>query len=258
MPFGLVLYDNQFTHHGVKCLARLVSADEINLYFLDISHNLVNDLNFRYASRNTPVCNWFMGLKVLTEAISSRGPRFIRVKLSSCGFTPRHAYHLILFCNQNIQLLNLANNFLGECVPFLLSALRTTKLLELGGTMVKSEDLVTVGEVLQSNTCLCRLNISYGMPDLKEKYQKFFIQPLAFCKLFQLITAPESKSELLVFLVPDCYMKDVDACWEVQIGFKSFASRRGYPLNLVRESLLSRRLFMSMDSANQLMKSSLS
>ena len=241
-------------------MARLVSADVINLYFLDISHNLVNDLIYRDVSHKivTPVCNWFMGLKVLTEAISSRGPRFIRVKLSSCGFTFRHAYHLILFCNQNIQLLNLADNFLGECVPFLLSALRTTKALELGGTRVKSEDLLAVGEVLQSNTCLCRLSISYGVSDMEEECQKFFIQPLAFCKLFELITAPESKSGLTVFLVPDCYMKDVDACWQVQIGLKRFASRRGYPLYLVRASLLSRRFVMSRDSVNQLKKSSLS
>ena len=59
MPFGLVLYENQFTHHGVKSLARLVSADAINLYFLDISHNLVNDFKFHDAPHKivTPVCN---------------------------------------------------------------------------------------------------------------------------------------------------------------------------------------------------------
>ena len=142
-----------------------------------------------------------MGLKILTEAISSRGPRSIRVKLCSCGFTSRHAYHLILFCNQNIQCLNLANNFLGECVPFLLSALRKTEILELGGTMVKSEHLLTIGEVLQSNTCLIRLHISFGIPDIiKEEWQKIFLQPLAFCKLIELITAPNSKSKLLVFI----------------------------------------------------------
>ena len=98
-------------------MARLVSADEINLYmyFLDISENLVNDFSFQNASHKivTPVCNSFIGLKI---AISSQGSCSIRVKLSSCGFTPRHACHLILFCKK--EVLNLDENFLMECVPF--------------------------------------------------------------------------------------------------------------------------------------------
>ena len=111
---------------------------------------------------------------------------------------------------------------------------------------------------MQSNTCLIRLHISYVMPEIiNEEFQKNFLSPMAFCKLIELITAPNSKSKLLVFIVPDCYMKDVDACRQVQIGLKRFASRRGYPLQVVRDSLFNRRSVMSRDSLNQLKESSL-
>ena len=53
-------------------------------------------------------------------------------------------------------------------------------------------------------------------------------------------------------------MKDVDACRQVKIGLERFASRRGYPLRVVRDSLLNRRSVMSRDGMNQLKKSSLS
>ena len=53
-------------------------------------------------------------------------------------------------------------------------------------------------------------------------------------------------------------MKDVDACREVQIGLKRFASHRGYPLQVVRDSPFNRCSVMSRDSVNQLKKSSLS
>ena len=44
----------------------------------------------------TPVCNSFIGLKILTEAISSRGSCSIQIKLSRCGFSPRQAFDSVL------------------------------------------------------------------------------------------------------------------------------------------------------------------
>ena len=56
--------------------------------FLLFHKTLVMPLTFLYGSHNifTPVCNWFLGLKILAKAMPSR--------LCTCGFTPRHAYYL--------------------------------------------------------------------------------------------------------------------------------------------------------------------
>ena len=66
--------------------------------------------------------------------------------------------------------------------PFLLSALRITRALELNDAWVNRQDL-TVGEVLQSNRCLCRLkfyDVGHGTKP------RMFFHSLDFCRMLML------------------------------------------------------------------------
>ena len=124
VSIGLQLSENNLTHNSVRSLARLIAAEGINLKFLDISRNLL-----------TRQSSAIEALKILTESMSSaRGFFLSDLFMGCCGFTSRHAYHLVLLLRQNITNLKISGNDLCECVPMLIAAVRQTEHLDICGT----------------------------------------------------------------------------------------------------------------------------
>ena len=220
VSIGIQVCGNNLTHNSVKSLARLIAAEGINLNFLDISSNLL----MRQSST-------LEALKILTESISSARGYFLPVLIMGCcWFTSRHAYHLVLLLRQNIQILDIRENDLRECVPMLVAAAKQTKYLDLGGTFITDKELTQVGRILQSNTCLKKLCIGFGLYD--EPFQTLFLSPEAVFEFIKLITSHTSQSKLSYLSIADCYMHAVDSNEQVQIALKKFSFRRCYPLEI--------------------------
>ena len=218
MSFDLALYANELTHHGVGSLMTLISTGNINLSFLDISRNLI-----------TQKSSGFVALKTLIETLSPN--KIDKLRLYCCGFTSRHAYHLILLIGQVKEYLNISENPLRECVPFLVLATGQLQMMDLRGTQILSQNLLEVGRMLQSNTCLKLLSIGYRLFD--EDAPTSDITPEIVCKFIELITATNSRSVLSTLSIADCYMKAVRSR-RVQDALLMFALRRFcHPLNVV-------------------------
>ena len=243
MPFGLQLFGCNLTHSGVSSLAKLISANRINLNFLDISYNL-----------RTPTSSGFVALKVLTETLSSCDSHVLNLYMYGCGFTSRHAYHLMLLTGSNhgMEMLNISENLLKESVPYLMMSAKQLQVIDFRGTQVIENDLLKLGEVLQSNTCLQQLSIGYGLFD---EFTNMFLEPKAVCKFIKLIAHPESKSALRWLSIADCYMNAVTS---VQGSLSTFALRRGYPLEIVPFSVVHSQFSMGRKFADQLTSSSVS
>ena len=238
LPLGLALYSNNLTHKGVRFLAKLIGADGISLISLDISRNLLiqESADAFEAHLVAQPSSAFEALKTLIEAMSSRSFFLPLLQMYCCGLTSRHAYHLILLLRQNIDFLEISENRLEECVPILVSAARRTSLLDLRGTFVVDKQLIQIGGILQSNTSLKQLSIGFGVYD--EFYHQIYLKPAAICGCIELITASTSKSALSCLTIPDCYIEAVDSNDRVQNALRNFALRRGYPLLIVRFSVI--------------------
>ena len=223
VAIGIQVCGNNLTYNSVKSLARLIAAEGINLYCLDISGNFL-----------TRQSSTFEVLKILTESMSSAQCFFLRMLvMDGCGFTSRHAYHLILLLRQNIKHLKINDNDLCECVSMLVAAVRQTKYLDLRSTFVTDKELIQVGRILQSNTCLEQLLIGF----VNEPFQPQFFSPEAVCEFIKLITSHTSQSKLSFLSIPDCHMNTVDSNEQVQIALKNFCFRRCYPLEIGKFSV---------------------
>ena len=247
MSLGLALYANNLTHISVRSLARLIAAEGIKLKSLDISRNLLT----RQASA-------LVALKNLTESMSSaRGFFLPNLYMYCCGFTSRHAYHLVLLLRQNIKTLIISENYLHECVSMLVAAARQAKCLDLRGTFVTDKELIQVGRILQSNTCLKQLSIGYdGLYD--EPFQPMCLTPKAVCEFIKLITSRTSRSELSFLSIADCYMNAVDSNEQVQTALKKFSVHRCYPLEIVKFSVAHQAMTVGRNFFNQLKQLSIS
>ena len=261
LPLGLAVYGNDLTQKGVRSLAKLIAAEGIKLTFLDISRNLLlnhHETDAYEAHLKAQPYSAFEALKVLIESMSSNSFSLPILQMYCCGLTSRHAYHLILLLRQNINNVNISENRLEECVPFLVAAAtcRHSTFLDLRGTFVTDKQLVQVGGMLQSNTCLMQLSISYGIYD--ESYHQIFLSTSAVCGCIELIAALTSKSALSCLTIPDCYIKDVDSNARVQRALLNFAQRRGYPLVIKSFSEIHGTFALGRGFSKQLKKSSVS
>ena len=228
VKLAIALPRNNLTHNGVRSLARLIAAEGIELIFLNVSDNLP-----------TRASSAFKALQILTESMSSaRGFSLHRLSMHFCGLTSRHAYHLVLLLNQNIECLNMTDNRLWDCVPMLVAAAKWAKRLELADTRLTNKTIIKVGEILQSNTCLKCLTVSFHWDELFQSLIESMLTPEAVCKFITLIASPTSRSELSLLYIPDCYMEAIDRNEEVQIALTTFALRRWYPLKIEKFSIM--------------------
>ena len=232
ISIALFMPANHLTHKSVRSLAKLITAEGIELKILDISYNLLTQQSSALET-----------LKTLTEAMSSaRGVFLHMLSMMFCGFTSRHAYHLVLLLRQNINHVCIGRNDFCESVPMLVAAVRETKKLNLCGTSVTDKELIQVGIILLSNTCLKELSIGFSFRD--EPSQPKYLTPEAVCEFIKLITSRTSRSELSHLSIPECYMNAVESNEQVQIALKTFSLRRCYPLEIVKfQSFIKKSLY---------------
>ena len=171
---AIPLYNEQYTHRGVKALATLITLSSVPLVELWIQ------------------CRDFSSLKILIDAFSS--PTAVNchgLQVSNSGLTSRHVYHLILLLTQAkyLQKFDVSKNpGLHKAVPLLLSAARNLKRIGFLQIPINDQELLEMAQVLQSNTSLKGLHME---SDFKMSYT--FESLIKFVKI---VTAPESKSQL--------------------------------------------------------------
>ena len=206
--FELVVGDAGITYNGVRTLTKLMTVKNVSLTGLCLTIKIE-----------------FLTLNMLIGAITNS-------KITTLGLTStlqsmltsRHVYHLIIliYLARNLQELNLSGNFmLAESMSLLMMAARNVKQLVFQN-MLGDQELHEIGPLLQSNTTLECLYIEYF----------FFRKTYTFkslCELIKVITAPESRSQLIRLLVAK-YAEDIYANKELMTIVNKFGERRGYAL----------------------------
>ena len=173
--FELTTGLNTYTHRGVIALASLIFLENVPLFGLNIQ------------------CANFLSLKKLIESFSSPTAGDCRdLDISDSGLTSRHAHHLILLLTQARNLLEINLSFnpgLRGAIPLLLSAAKHLTTINLVD-MIDDQELLEMAPVLQSNTSLKHLRI-FSAYSQSRTYSKE-----SLVKFVQIVTAPESKSQL--------------------------------------------------------------
>ena len=146
----LQLTYNTMTHRAIKsisdALIQTSALHSINL--TGCLHPAVTDIN--------------CALKYLIEGVS-RNTSLENLDIGDCSLGPAHAYHLALLaavCNTE-QLFPSSNN-IGRAIPFIAEAIKHNKavrMLYLDYCQISDRELLVLGEALQQNDTLTRLNI---------------------------------------------------------------------------------------------------
>ena len=149
----LDVHANTMSHGVIKLMSdTLIQTSVIQGMRLDgCLHPAVTDIN--------------SALKYLIEGVG-RNTSLTLLTIGHCSLGPAHAYHLALLAAVcNTKRLGLSFNNIRSAIPFIAGALKHNKALKelkLSSCYISDRDLLVLGEALQQNDTLTKLEIAHN------------------------------------------------------------------------------------------------